>query len=49
MISIRRTGGTITDTKRHAIAASALRICDVPEEQIWTAALNSERLVGQFV
>ena len=48
VISIRRTGDTLTDTKRQAIAASALRICDVPEEQIWTAALRAERLVGQF-
>lgn len=48
VISIRRTGDRLTDTKRHAIAASALRICDVPEEQIWTAALAAERLVGQF-
>lgn len=48
VISIRRAGDTLTDIKRHAIAASALRICDVPEEQIWTAALASEHLVGQF-
>lgn len=49
VISIRRASDTLSDTKRHAIAASALRICDVPEEQIWTAALNAERLVGQFI
>lgn len=48
VISIRRTGDTLTDTKRHAIAASALRICDVPEEQIWTVATAAERLVDQF-
>ncbi|MER7299454.1 helix-turn-helix domain-containing protein [Nocardioides sp. NPDC127514] len=48
VISIRRAGDTLTDTKRHAIAASALRICDVPEEQIWAAALTAARLVGQF-
>ncbi|MFE7223591.1 TetR/AcrR family transcriptional regulator [Nocardioides sp. NPDC057577] len=48
VISIRRAGDTFTDTKRHAIAASALRICDVPEEQVWAAALTAARLVGQF-
>ncbi|GGU09607.1 TetR/AcrR family transcriptional regulator [Nocardioides albus] len=48
VISIRRSGDTFTDTRCHAIAASALRICDVPEEQIWTAALTAERVVGQF-
>ena len=48
VISIRRVGDTLTDTKRQAIAASALRICDVPEEQIRTAALTAERSVGQF-
>ncbi|MFJ9389817.1 TetR/AcrR family transcriptional regulator [Nocardioides sp. NPDC101246] len=49
VISVRRIGDTVNDTKRNAIAASALRICDVPQEQIWTAALNAERLVGQFI
>ncbi|TQL70288.1 TetR family transcriptional regulator [Nocardioides albertanoniae] len=48
VVSIRRTGDTLTDTKRHAIAASALRICDVHEDQIWTVAITAERLVGQF-
>ncbi|MER7556888.1 helix-turn-helix domain-containing protein [Nocardioides sp. NPDC126508] len=48
VISIRRTGDTLTDTKRHAIAAAALRICDVPEEQIWVAATAAERVIGQF-
>jgi AcrR family transcriptional regulator len=48
VISIRRTGEVLTDTKRHAIAASALRICDVSESQIWTAAHNTKRLVVQF-
>jgi len=49
VISIRRVGDTLTDTKRHAIAASALRLCDVSEEQIWPSALTAERLVGQFI
>ena len=49
VISIRRTGDTLTDAKRHAIAASALRICETPEEHIWAAAPTAERLVGRFI
>lgn len=48
VISIRRVGDALTDVKRHAIAASALRLCGVSEEQIWTAALTAERSVGHF-
>lgn len=48
VITIRRAGDPLTDANRHAIASSVLRTCDVPEEQIWTAALNAEALVGQF-
>lgn len=49
VISVRRAGDALTDTKRHAIAASALRLCDASEEEIWTAALTAERLAGQFI
>lgn len=44
VISMRRTGADITATKRHAIATSALRICCVPEEQIWETAATAGEL-----
>lgn len=49
VISIRRMGDALTDAKRHAIAASALRICDVLDEQIWTAAIIADCLVERFI